>query len=494
MHQDAKERLGLHTNEAFFHRLFDEIPDAVLLADASGRIVLANAHAEAVFGRSPEDLHGRMIEELMPERYRTAHRGHRQHYEDNPHTRPMGLGLNLFALRADDVEIPVEISLSKIGTGQDALTAAVVRDVSEHRRMQEALRLQEERLQVALTNSPTAVFSQDRELRYTWAYNPPGSLTVDAFVGERDSEVFGAHGRGLESLKRRVLEGADTERAEVTLRIDGAERDFDVFACPRLDAQGRITGVSSAMTDISEQKEAARALERFSSELEQLVQERTVALGHANAQLQQTSAERGRLYQALLGSQERERARLSRDLHDQIGQALTGVMLMLDERVAKAEGRAEAKTLVAQTIEDVRRLSRALRPAVLDEVGIEAALRQQAREVAERTGLNVEVLVHLREALPDDYEIALYRVAQEALTNVVRHAAARHASIVLTSSRDAIQLTVEDDGRGFDPEASVSDHLGLAGMRERVELLGGTLRIEASPAEGTTIHVRLPLR
>ena len=494
MQADAEERGALHANEAFFHRLFDEIPDAVLLADRSGRIVLANAHAEAVFGRSPADLHGRMIEELMPERYRSAHRGHRKSYESNPHTRPMGLGLDLFALRADGVEIPVEISLSKIETEQGALTTAVVRDVSEHRRMQEALRQQEERLQVALTNSPTAVFSQDEELRYTWAYNPPGSLSVDGFVGARDREVFGAHGAELETLKRRVLEGADTARAEVPLEIDGVERDFDVFACPRLDAQGRITGVSSAMTDISEQKEASRALERFSSELEQLVQERTVALAHANAQLQQTSAERGRLYQALLGSQERERARLSRDLHDQIGQALTGVMLMLDERVANAAGRAEAKTLVAQTIDDVRRLSRALRPSVLDEVGLEAALRQQAREVSERTGVKVEVLVHLREALPEDYEIALYRVAQEALTNVVRHARAHHASIVLTSSREAIRLTVEDDGRGFEPEARVSDHLGLAGMRERVELLGGTLRIEAAHGEGTTIHVRLPLR
>lgn len=491
---DRSDRAAGGAAEAFYRHLFDTIPDAVILVTPSGEIVLANQQAEEVFGRTPADLQGRKVEELLPRRYRSTHSGHRESYESNPHTRPMGVGLDLFALRADGIEIPVEISLSKVQSADGELTAAVVRDMSEHRRMAEALRQQEERLQVALTNSPTAVFSQDEELRYTWAYNPPENLTVDWFVGRRDSDVFGAQGAELERLKRRVLEEGETARTEVTLRVGSRDRDFDVFACPTLDPQGRIAGVSTAMTDISEQKEASRALEQFSSELEKLVHERTMALAHANAQLQQTSAERGRLYQALLGSQERERARLSRDLHDHIGQALTGVMLLLEDRSATGEGRAKAKELVIQTIDDVRRLARALRPSVLDEVGLEAALRQQARETSERSGVKIEILVHTRDVLPEDYEIAIYRIVQEALTNIARHADATHASVVLTSTRQAVQLTIEDDGRGFDADASFGDHLGLASMRERVELLGGAMRIESAVGEGTTIHVRLPQR
>lgn len=494
MDSEGSDRAVETSAEPFYKHLFDAIPDAVILVDASGEIVLANQQAKQVFGCGPEQLRGRKVETLLPKRYRDAHSGHRERYESNPHTRPMGVGLDLFALRDDGVEIPVEISLSKVRSERGELTAAVVRDMSEHRRMAEALRQQEERLQVALTNSPTAVFSQDDDLRYTWAYNPPGNLTVDWFVGRRDGEVFGEDGAELERLKRRVLEKGETARSEVTLRVGSRNRDFDVFACPTLDPQGRLVGVSTAMTDISEQKEASRALEQFSSELEKLVHERTMALAHANAQLRQTSAERGRLYQALLGSQERERARLSRDLHDHIGQALTGVMLLLEDRSATGEGRAKAKELVVQTIDDVRRLARALRPSVLDEVGLEAALRQQARETSERSGVKIEILVHTREVLPEDYEIAIYRIVQEALTNIARHAEATHASVVLTSTRQAVQLTIEDDGRGFDPDAPYGDHLGLASMRERVELLGGAMRIESAVSEGTTIHVRLPHR
>lgn len=494
MSQDPSDRRPFELADAFFRHLFDAIPDAVILVDPAGEIVLANGQAEAVFGWTPAELRGRQVEHLLPTRYRDAHEDHRDSYEANPHTRPMGVGLSLFALHEQGREVPVEISLSKIESELGPLTAAVVRDMSEHRRMEEALREQEERLQVALTNSPTAVFSQDTDLTYTWAYNPPGDMATDDFVGQRDTDVFGATGGALEGLKRDVLAHGEARRTEVALSIEGDDRDFDVFACPRYDPQGTVTGISSAMTDISDQKDAARALERFSSELEQLVQERTLALAHANAELQKTSADRGRLYQALLGSQERERARLSRDLHDQIGQALTGVMLLLEERSGSTGDRIKAKALVAQTIDDVRRLARALRPSVLDEVGLEAALRQQAREMQERTSMKIEVVVHVRTPLPEDYEIAIYRVAQEALTNIARHAGAQNASVVLTGTNEAVQLTVEDDGKGFDPSADAGEHIGLAGMRERMELLGGSLRVETGPGEGTTIHARLPVR
>ena len=496
MDTDLPRPRALDAAEPFFKYLFDAIPDGLILVDDSGAIKLANRQSELVFGYAPDELVGRRVEELLPRRYRGAHEQHRTHYEDNPHTRPMGLGLNLFALRKDGTEIPVEISLSKVRSpeGDMDMTAAVVRDVSEHRRMEEALRQHEERLQVALTNSPTAVFSQDKDLTYTWAYNPPGSLTVDWFVGRTDPEIFGDAGEKLAGLKQKVIETGENLRTEVSLEVGGGRRDFDVFACPRLGPQGELTGVSTAMTDISEQKEAARTLAQFNTELEKLVHERTIALAHANAQLQQTSAERGRLYQALLGSQERERARLSRDLHDHIGQALTGVSLLLDDRIATPEGRTRAKQLVAQTIDDVRRLARALRPSVLDEVGLEAALKQHARELAERSGLKVEILVHTREPLAEDYEIAIYRIVQEALTNVIRHADAEHASVVVTGTLQAVQLTVEDDGKGFDPDGSFGDHLGLASMRERVDLLGGVMRIESGTGEGTSIHVRLPKR
>ncbi len=205
--------------------------------------------------------------------------------------------------------------------------------------------------------------------------------------------------------------------------------------------------------------------------------------------LTRKEADRSRLLQRLLHAQEEERARLSRDLHDQVGQALTGLSLGL-ERLPAGTERDHLKRLVVGVLSDVRRLAKDLHPAVLAELGFEAAVARHAREVERRTGLRVEATVRVP-PLPPELATALYRVVQEALTNVTRHAGAASASVVAIGAGDQIDLVVEDDGRGFDP-AGASDGLGLHGMRERIELAGGELRIESGPERGTSVHARVP--
>jgi len=224
--------------------------------------------------------------------------------------------------------------------------------------------------------------------------------------------------------------------------------------------------------------------------------------GRLRRSLEEKEAQRSRLLQALLTAQEEERGRIARDLHDQIGQSLTALLLGLDrqlERLDPADADLHGdwrrlRRLTAVTLADVRRIALDLRPSVLDELGLAAALRRFTRELHERYGITFTVLVEVPERLSQQVETVLYRVAQEALTNVVRHARAGEASVVVTVAGGSVQLVVEDDGVGFDPAAlAPAERIGLIGMRERLELLGGGLRLESAPGDGCSVHGRLPL-
>jgi signal transduction histidine kinase len=190
---------------------------------------------------------------------------------------------------------------------------------------------------------------------------------------------------------------------------------------------------------------------------------------------------------------------LARELHDETGQALTSILLGLRSlEEAGSEGVGEAarnlRELVVQTLQDVRRLAVELRPTALDDFGLTAALERLTSTFAEQTGTAVELESRLgEERLPVDVETVLYRIVQEALTNVVKHAQADRVSIVLQRKEGAVTTVIEDDGRGF-ASADQRDGLGLVGMKERVELVNGRLEIESVEGVGTTLVVEVPLR
>jgi signal transduction histidine kinase len=200
-------------------------------------------------------------------------------------------------------------------------------------------------------------------------------------------------------------------------------------------------------------------------------------------------------------AQEVERARLARELHDETGQALTSILLglkPLEERATNDEDRSAVRSLrelVVSTLQDVRRLAVELRPSVLDDFGLTSAVERLAESYREQSGLHVDLQAQLgKERLPPVVETALYRIIQEALTNIVKHAGASRVSILLTQRDGTAVAVLEDDGAGFDTGAIRGDGLGLVGMRERVGLLGGRLRIESSPGAGTTVRAEVPLR
>lgn len=207
--------------------------------------------------------------------------------------------------------------------------------------------------------------------------------------------------------------------------------------------------------------------------------------------LEEKDRQRAELLRAWLRTQEEERKRIARELHDEVGQALTGLILGLEGFAG--EKALALKELARHTLAEVRRLALDLRPSVLDHLGLEAALRRYVREFSERTRIEVDLSFHLRSSLSPELEIVIYRVVQEALTNVARHSGSPRAAVGVLEMDREVRVFVEDEGRGFDPRSVGLGHQGLLGMRERVELVGGRLILESALGEGTRIQVRLPL-
>ncbi len=324
-----------------------------------------------------------------------------------------------------------------------------------------------------------------------------GELRVEVMAGDVEESVPGATIPLAGTKAGRVLERGRSERVDSV--IDDPESDLELtrtlemlaaLYAPmqvRTDPIGLIVVGDKLVPDRRFTTEDLRLAETFAARA-------AVAVDQAR-RIQRDALRR------VVRAQEEERRRLARELHDETGQALTSILLGLksleglDDMAALGKGVAALRERVVATLQDVRRLAVELRPAALDDFGLEAALERLTAGFAEQTGLKVELESRLQDdRLPEEVETVLYRIVQEALTNIVKHADAGQVSIVITQKAGAVGAVIEDDGRGFDPDRSVDGGIGLIGMRERVALLDGSMTIEAAPGKGTTLVIEVPVR
>jgi hypothetical protein len=277
---------------------------------------------------------------------------------------------------------------------------------------------------------------------------------------------------------RALFDAGHTHSITNERRMDGStmwvEGDYMCF----YDAAGRITGHFGIQRDVTDRTLAAKELERSRTELRALA-----------ARLQAT--------------REEERTRIAREIHDELGQALTALKLDLSWLgTNRPRGNSQAFRLIDQSITTrideimnlVRRIASELRPSVLDQLGLDAAIEYLVQETAKRTGIAVTLHAEDFPRLPDEVASHAFRIIQEALTNVVRHSKATRVDVSVRRAGAAIVLGVEDNGVGFTPQTlSGLRSLGLVGMRERALACGGTLIIRGSPGEGTAIAVTIPV-
>jgi signal transduction histidine kinase len=326
---------------------------------------------------------------------------------------------------------------------------------------------------------------------------PDGAVLIETVAGDGAEQLAGIRLDPMKSKTARVLERRRSERVDsllddpevdqATARKMGARTGMWVPLVVRDRPIGVLVAQDKEDTDARFTDEDLRIAEAFG--------ERAAVAIDLSERVAKDALRR------VVAGQELERQRLARELHDETGQALTSILLGLKAIEEADNGQdvrqsvLELRKLVVGTLQDVRRLAVELRPKALDDFGLVAALQRLAETFAEQTGIRVHLEAALGDSrLPAETETALYRIVQEALTNVIKHAQAGTVSIVLTRKGARVVAVIEDDGRGFDPEDMRDERLGLLGMRERIALVDGQLSVESRPGEGTTIAVEVPSR
>lgn len=371
-------------------------------------------------------------------------------------------------------------SIDIIEIGGERMGLVIAADITERKRSQQALQRNEQTLRLFVEYSPAAIAMFDKEMRYIVAsrrYAVDYELGVQNLVGRSHYEVFPEIPERWKEIHRRCLAGA-VERAEEDPfpRRDGRTDWIRWEIRPWHEADGEIGGVVLFSEVITERKQARDELRLSRDRLAQLSRR-------------------------LVEVHETERRAIGRELHDQIGQMLTALKLTIEVAVQlppeqALQKAAQGKALLDDLMSRVSRLSLELRPPMLDDLGLVPALLWHVNRYQEQAGIEVEFSHSGLEGKRFDPEIetTVYRTVQEALTNAARHAQGTRVRLEVRVESGWMNIQVEDNGVGFDPQAALALNRGLGGMRERVNLLGGSFEIESQPGKGAKKFIQLPLR
>ena len=470
--------------EATVRTLLETAVQGILAIDVHGSVVIANRAAEEMFGYGRNELLGRPLEILLPDHLRERHAMNRETFLTHLEPRPMGLGFDLQGLRRDGTHFPVEIGLNGLETAEGKLAVAFINDITERKRTEEALRQREQEVSTLLDGTPDVILRLDRQFRFTYVNAKTASVAGiprEAFIGKTSAEL--GLPQDLIDLwmirTRQTFETGQPDTLEFSYPSPGGPTDWEERFIPESAPDGSVESVLVIGRDVTERKRLERIAETNRQEIRAL------------------SA-------SLLTAQEEERRRVSRELHDQICQQLASLAFDIGGLVADPPGpedaRVRLKALQARVVkasDETRHIAYQLHPSMLDDLGVVASLRSLCKEFSERAP-DIE-LTFTGDAVPGtsvprEVTSCVYRIAQESLQNIAKHAHAKHVSVVFTLQGRAITLTIADDGAGFDLEAIRGrGGSGLIGMEERARLVNGKLTIASRPGHGARIALEVPL-
>jgi len=461
--------------------ILDKATEAILLSDINDIYIYANEAACHLFGYTKEEFVGLTVPQIIAPR-------DLYHYKDwTPELRAKGeLKLELYNQRKDKSVFPAEAHVHLIKIGRKKYIISIIRDITERRQALEKLKLKEMQLETifdALTEEISLLDPYGRVLKTN-----PASEQIS---GIKPAEIEGRIPEtGLFKFKTVLLDGRELslDQSPIFQAIrkkkaikeevkqvwpDGSTRWVVLNAIPLLDESRQMTGVVQTATDVTDHRRIEEQREYFTRQLIQV--------------------------------QEEERKRISRDLHDEIAQKLALVSLELDALQEKEKhlppdillNLSKIRDMTNSTLQDVRRFSHELRPSVLEHFGIAEALDLIIDEMNLRDQTQVTVDISgFQKRLPEEIEIALFRIAQEALNNIRKHSKATRSKVSLKFTNNSVRLSISDNGKGFDTrkiqDYSTKNGLGLIGMMERAQLIGGSLQIKSLPGIGTTISVEVP--
>jgi PAS domain S-box-containing protein len=491
---------ALQVSEGRLQAILDHSPAVIFLKNLRGRYLLVNRRFEKLFGLRREEIVGRTDRELFPREQAGAFSAN-----DRAVLRAGGpLEFEEVARYRDGIHVSIVSKFPlRNARGDVYALCGIATDITGRKRIEEDLRQSEERFRLLVANVRNyAIFLLQPDGRVaSW------NAGAQRIYGYGEQEIVGRHfssfsvqsefkkSRARRALQTALREGRYEEEGW-RVRRDGSHFWANAVIAPVHDGSGRLRGFAKVIRDMTERRRTEEALRRSEEHYRQLFKE---------AQAMQESLRN--LSSQILHVQEEERKNISRELHDEVGQHLTAVSVMLatlrNNGVHRTEELAQriagTQRLLEVTMETVHNFARELRPAILDDLGLLPALRSSLNAFAARTGLRVRLRGSVTaEKLGNEQKTVLFRVVQESLTNVAKHAQASRVDVVLRKADDGIAMEIADNGKSFrdDPRSSVRfrQRLGLLGMQERVRLVNGRFNIRPDPGKGTTVQVVIPFK
>ncbi len=470
--QRAAEQ-SLHQTNELLRSLLETLPLPVNMLDAEGRVLLWKRACERAFGWTADEVLGEFVPSCTPEDVDELRARQARIFAGECLT-----AVPVSGLRRDGTKIELLLWVAPVYGPEGVVgSLGVLRDVTEQNCAAAELRETNALLQALLEAAPlpvTVVGVDGRVALWNPAAEREFGWTAGEVLGEAPPMIPPDWRDSWEEHRSRVLEGETiTDTPVQRVRRDGSRLDVSLSVAPVRDPDGSISGSLGISMNVTERN---RALDL----------------------LREGDEERRRLLAKLVRAQEEERQRIAADIHDDSVQVLTALALRLemlrrrlDDPVALAD-LAEAERTARLAIGRLRHLMFELRPPGLDRDGLVAALRMHLEQVRHDLGLDFTLANRVTTEPAEETRALVYRIVQEAIHNVAKHARASRVEVTLTSRNGSIEVRVADDGRGFDPTAEQGSHLGLVFMRERAEMAGGSWRVESVPGDGTLVEFAVP--